>query len=180
MNVRIVTATLLSITLLTSCVNLDKLFKSDYTTRILHIPASIESIEFSDRRTNVSFEHDISLPVFSKPNQFIEFYPKFNSTHQRLVFDLIHKNFSTDSSRVVKVNVELLEGVKEFSATFARETEKVKIKLRITMVDGDAKLLGESSGEYFVSSADAKYVRFEELYQRTLQTVTYNALKEFK
>lgn len=171
---------LLTTLLVTSCINLDKLFKTDYNTNTLNIPSSIESINFIDRRKYVSTGKEFILPVLSRPNQFIDYYPEFNSTHKHVVSDLIYKNFRLNSTNSTKITIELLEGVKEFSATFSKETERVKIKLRITITNDTGYAFTEAHGEYFVSSADAKYKRFEELYQRTLQAVTHKALEDLK
>ena len=147
---------------------------------MLNIPASIEVVDFSDKRSYVSTGQTFNMPTFSKPGQFIEYYPEFNSTHKRLVFDLIHQSFDSHTAKAFKVNIELIEGVKEFSATFSKETERAKIRLRIILVNETDKFTTEASGEYYVSSVDARYKRFEELYQRTLQSVTYAGLLDLK
>jgi len=171
---------LLQAILLTSCINLNKFFKIDYNTAMLNIPASITQAEVQDSRSYVSPGEDISLPVFSWPGQFAEFYPALNPTHKRLVLDLIDKSFRANDLRTYKIHVALLEGAKEFSASFTKETETVKIKLRITLFNETEKYTVETSGKYFISSGDAKYKRFEELYQKALQAVTYAGLEELK
>jgi len=180
MDHKILAAPLLALVLLTSCIKLDKLFQTDYNTASLRIPGSVESIEFHDSRTVISQGPDISLPVFSKPNQLIQYYPQFNETHKRIVSDLINRNFRPGSLRGYHVDVEIIDGVKQFSATFSQETERVKIRLRITLSNAAGSMETEAWGDYYVSSADAKYKRFEELYRRTLQAVTYEGLKDIK
>src|SRR5690242_19961511 len=106
MKIRIITTFLIALTL-TSCINLDKLFKTNYDTEKLVIAASIETIDFNDRRNYVSPEPDIKLKVFPKPRQFIEYYPKFNATHREIVSDIIEKNFASDDARRFKVSIEL-------------------------------------------------------------------------
>jgi hypothetical protein len=132
MNTKIPTASLLALVLMTSCVNLDKIFTTDYDTATLKIPASIDSIDFHDRRSRVS-PGDIPLPVFSSPNQLIVHYPELNPAHKRLVFDLVNRNFTPGAIRVYHADIEVIEGFKEFSATFSSETERVRIGLRITL-----------------------------------------------
>jgi hypothetical protein len=166
--------------LLTSCVNLDRLFNTGYETKNLDIPVSIESIEFQDKRDYVSPGPDIRLPVFSLPGQFVDYYPEFSQAHKRLVADIIHKNFRSNNATAFKANVELIQGAKEFSATFSKETETVIVRLRITLQNEKEKYITETNGQWFVSSADAKYKRFEELYQRAIQSVAFAGLQELK
>ena len=179
MNGKMQVAMFLMVILLTSCVNLDKLFRNDYK-RTLDIPASIKSIDFNDIREHVSTGQKLKLPVFSVPNQFIEYYPELDSAHKRIVREMIYKNFGSSTLKSFRVRIELLEGVKEFSTTFWSENETVKIRLRIVLFSDTETLMTEGGGEYFVSSADAKYARFEEMYRRTLQAVTYRGLQDIK
>jgi len=183
MQIRVRQTTLIScllIGLLTSCVNLDRLFNTGYETQNLDIPVSIESIEFQDKRGYVSPGPDIRLPVFSLPGQLVEYYPEFSQTHKRLVADIIYKNFRSNNATAFKVNVELIQGAKEFSATLSKETERVTVKLRITLQNEKEKYVTEINGQWFVSSADAKYKRFEELYQRAMQSVAFAGLQDLK
>lgn len=179
MNLKNTFFSLLVVLLMSSCVNLDKIFNNDYKVVSLNIPASIESIEFYDKREIVS-SGDIALPVISMPNQFIAHYPAFEASHKITLTDLLYKNFKSGENKSFIIIIELLEGVKEFSTTFWNETERVKVKLRITLKNDGEVYFSETEGEYFVSSADAKYKRFEELYQRALLNVTFNGLVDIR
>lgn len=169
---------LLLTTTLSACINIDKLFSTDYKEKTLNIPASINKIDFMDKRAAI--DSNIWLPVVSKPKQLLEYHPEFNQKHEKLVSDLFFKNFDTNSSKSVNITVEIIEGLKQFSSTMWQETEKVKIELRILLTKGNEKCISECSGEYFVTSMDAKYKRFEELYQKALLNVTYKGLQELK
>jgi hypothetical protein len=164
---------------LASCVNLNKVFTSEYAEASLHLPGTIESIDFIDRRKNV-YPGDIELPVFSHPSQLLKHQPELSAVHKTLLSDLFRRNFDSNSTNSYVITVEVIEGLKEFSASFVSETEKVRVGFKITLSSGDKTFVAETSGEYFVKSADAKYKRFEELYQKALQTVAFNALKNFK
>ncbi|MFK7908379.1 MAG: hypothetical protein AB8B69_24830 [Chitinophagales bacterium] len=164
--------------LLSSCMSSKKMVASmDNTDKKLNIPFVVDSISFEDKRKIVSQNGDIRLPLMSMPNEKRLFFPALSAVHQSVIETTIRENLLTSSTNTIQVVVEILDGVKLFSATWAAEREEAKVKLRLTFRNENQEIWCEAEGSYFVSSIDANKKRFEALYQLALKNITYKALE---
>jgi len=149
----------------------------DSTDKKLNIPFVVDSISFEEKRNIVPQDGDIKLPLMSMPNEKRLFFPALSTVHQSVIETTIRENLLTSSTNTIQVAVEILDGVKLFSATWAAEREEAKVKLRLTFRNENQELWCEAEGSYFVSSMDATNKRFEALYQLALKNITYKALE---
>jgi len=148
----------------------------DYSSKPLELNMTINSIEYVDSRDSISTDEDIDLPFMSKPKQRIEFYPKLSEMHRSIIENTIYENTLNDSINVFKLQVEIIEASKIFSATWTTEKEEVFIKLKITASNNFNKYWSIAEGNFILSSVDAKNNRFKELYNYSIKNVTYKAL----
>lgn len=141
----------------------------------LSLDYNIASVEVIDERLNVS-NYPIRLPFVSSPGQLIKNVPVIDSTHRRIIESVIRKNCSGSGDPVL-VEVHLLNGYKQFSATFWNETEKAYVQLQIRIRKGnDNFILCDSYADYHINSVDARSRRIERLYQLALEGAVINCL----
>ena len=164
--------------MLSSCMSSQKALSSmENASKKLDIAFVVDSISIYDKREVVSQDGDIKLPLMSMPNEKRIFYPTLSSVHQSIIKKTIRENLLDSSPNTASVVVEVLDGVKLFSAIWAAEREEAKVKLRVTFKNGSQEVWCEAEGSYYVSSIDATKKRFEALYQLALKNVTYKALE---
>lgn len=162
-----------------SCWTTSKIVEPYYLSNSIEIPMKVDSIVFLDLRTKTSKEKDIKLPLLSLPNQYILHVPMLTPIHKSIIEATIRKNTTQDSSNLMRITVELTQGEKEFSAKWNSETERVRVKLKITALNEKNKTLisSEASAESYITSIDAKNDKLENLYQTMLKSATYEALE---
>lgn len=141
---------------------------------------NVDSIRVFDHRTNIS-DSDIKLPFISYPKQLIKNIPPLDSTHIETIKNTIKQSCSGDGDRI-RINVNIIEAYKEFSATFASEKEKVYVEIQLDMVDnqGNLSVLCSSHAEYDLTVSDAKHKNFEELYLLAFKGAIITCLEKVK
>lgn len=151
---------------------------SDY--KKLGIPLTTKEIIIIDQRDTISGSEDISLPFLSYPGQSIVFYPRLKQVHTDILRKTIIENLTPQATDISTITLELREAKKEFSATLSTEKELVEIEILIKVEVNNELIEVVESGMFYRKSMDAKYKKFEKLYQSSLKEVTYKALKKFK
>ncbi len=170
---------LIAALVLSSCTSSKQVLSSmeNNAAKKLDIPFAVDSISFYDKREVVSQGGDIKLPLMSMPNEKRVFYPALSAVHQSIIEKTVRENLLDSSSNTANVVVEVLGGVKLFSATWTTEREEAKVKLRLTFRNENQEFWCEAEGSYYVSSMDATKKRFEALYQLAIKNITYKALE---
>ncbi|MCG6190306.1 hypothetical protein [Maribellus maritimus] len=146
----------------------------------IKVNLNVDSISIFDHRTNIS-DSDIKLPFMSHPKQLVRNIPPIDSTHIETIKNTIKQSCSGDEERV-RINVNIVEAYKEFSATFASEKEKVYVEIQLDMVDSQSNLsvLCSSHAEYDLTVSDAKHKNFEELYLLAFKGAIITCLEKVK
>ena len=108
-----------------SCWTTSKIVEPYHLSNNIEIPIKVDSIVFLDLRKKISKEKDIKLPLLSLPNQYILHVPILTPLHKSIIETTIRKNTTQDSSNLMSITVEIIQGEKEFSAKWNSETESV-------------------------------------------------------
>ena len=170
---------LLIIAFLTGCASKTYLARAkEETLPPLNLSYHVQSIEINDNRVESSTE-EMKLPIVSRPDQLIRHRPFLTPAHTAVIEKVIMDNAS-NAGPPVRAVVNILEGYKEFSATWSSEMEKGFAQVQIVFVDvetGEPITGCDSNGEFFIQSMDATPKKMEEVYQITLKKVIYNCLK---
>jgi len=146
----------------------------------IKVDLNVDSIRVFDHRTDIS-DSDIELPFLSHPNQLIKNTPPLDSTHIGIIKSTIKQSCVGEGDKV-RINVNLIDAYKEFSATFTSEKEKVYVELQLDMMDsqGNLSVLGTSHAEYDLTLMDAKHKNFEELYLLAFKGAIIDCLERTK
>ena len=172
--------TLVVITLMIFACKSSKFTTSNNHYTKINLDLKTNNISIIDKRSKISEQEDIRIPVLSLPSDTISFYPKINNIHKELIKKTILENLNNSSTDTARIIIFVLEASKEFSATNLTEQELVSIKLKLVF---DAK--GEKheiieSGEFYKKSMDASKKGLEKLFQKALKEIVFKALQKYK
>lgn len=127
----------------------------------------IENIEVIDKRIGVT-DDNLEIPFISWPGQKDEIRPPLTQQLEFLILDEI-TNRSLDTGKIYSIEVNILEGLQRFEATWRSEKEYVKWKIEMLLQSTEGTASSVSDLEYFASSIDASHEFIDQLYTKTLR-----------
>ena len=165
-----------TVSLLMGCSSAAKMryLNEPYATTDIKIPLTLTEMEFVDNRADTS-SRMVNIPRYTRLGQKDTVRQTLLPEHRSLLSDELRNRFTGEGTGV-KAVVEILEGDKCFEAGRMTEIELVKVRIGLTLLDGEhTPYFLKSNGEatYEIKSLDARNEFLEKLYQKGLKAALY-------
>jgi len=170
---------LLSLTLL-SCVGKQSILKNNDEPNQIAIKGIFNEFEVVDIRNNVS-TRALHIPDITLPGQSDLVHPELTQAHQDVITKQV-KSYFRDGENEYNVKIEVVEGIKEFSANLFNEREYVQFDVQISLANPKTNALKTCSSTAFfeAKSMDANYNFIDKIYLKAMRTAVYKCCEKLQ
>ncbi|WP_026932630.1 hypothetical protein [Christiangramia echinicola] len=178
-NRKITLVILIVLTLLNfGCGTNKSILEKDFDSENISLTGNIIEVTVNDKRTDVT-DKKIELPFLSSPKSYDKVSPFITPKQEEKIKNEI-KSYFNNNGQDLKVKINILQGYKEFSATFFHEREYAEFSIHLQIIDLNNHILEEckSSGFIETKTLDATYERMELVYNKALEMAIFKCLEE--
>lgn len=163
-----------------SCASKYSILSTNYEIEKININNKLAEIEIIDNRLDVT-EREIHLPALSFPWQKDKISPVLTIEQKKMIETQIQTYFS-NIGKSVKVECEINQAYKEFTAHAFYEREFVQVGIKIKLLDENNNIIKYCTSTAFfeAKSFDATYDYINKIYEKAIRTSIYKCFESLK
>ena len=115
------------------CGTKKSILEKDFDSENISLTGNIIEVIVNDKRTGVT-DKKIELPFLSSPKSYDKVSPFITPKQEEKIKNEI-KSYFNNNGEYLKVKINILQGYKEFSATFFHEREYAEFGIHLQILD---------------------------------------------